>query len=228
MKPQHFAALAGFLLVAAVVLLVAGRPAGSQSGAAAKAPARVVTVTGEGEVKVKPDIFTVTFGVTAHTASAVDAEAVLAAPMKNIVAAVVQAGADETRTETTPVVITPDTYQDFSGAVHIAGFGAKGTVTAVVTHLTKVQAVIDAAMAAGATSKESAYYSVDSPESYKQAAIKAALTNAADRASAMVRAGGDRLGAIQSMEVVAVQGADRAPTSGGLSFRAEVKATYEY
>jgi len=227
-KPQHFAALAGFLLLAAVVLTFTAGP-GSRTGAdVAMTPARVVTVTGEGEVKVKPDTALVTFGVTLHRASAVDAEKQALDAMAQIQTALVRAGAEETLTEVSSVTLVPDSYQDFSGTVRISGFQARGTVQAVVKHLTRTQEVLDAGLGAGATSVESVRYVLTDPETSRQAAMKAALENARARAGVLTRAEGEGLGALRSMEVLLEESPNEAATPGGLVFRAKVKAAFAY
>lgn len=228
MKPQHFAALAGFLLLAAVVLTLTARPLDRSGALVAQTPARSVTVTGEGEVRVKPDTMLVTFGVTLHRASAVDAEKQALEAMSQIQTALARTEAEEDRTEMSAVILTPDTYQDFSGTVRISGFQARGTVQGTVQHLTRAQEVLDAGLGAGATSVESVQYILADPESSRQAAMKAALENARARAGAMVRAEGEKLGELRTMEVLLDEAPTGAATPGGLVFRARVKATFEY
>jgi len=224
-KPQHFSVLAGFLLLTALVLVLTGRPA-DRAGTKALTPARVVTVTGEGEVRVKPDTMLVTFGVNLHRTSAVDAEKQALDTMAQIRTAVVQAGAEGERTELSVVILTPDTYQDFSGTVRISGFQAKGTVEGVVRHISRAQDVLDAGLGAGATSVDAVRYTLADAETARQAAMKAALDNARERAGAMARADGERLGPLQSMEVLLEE--SPAGTAEGLVFRAKVKAAFAY
>ncbi|HWI60484.1 MAG TPA: SIMPL domain-containing protein [Symbiobacteriaceae bacterium] len=229
MKPQHFAALAGFLLLAAVLLVVTGGPVVDRTGARdPNTSARVITVTGEGEVKVRPDTVLVTFGVTLHRASAVDAEKEALAAMTLIQTALAKAGAEEGRIELSSIQLTPDTYQDFSGTVRISGFQAKGTVQGVLRSIGRVQEALDAGLSAGATSVESVQYTLADAETSKQAAMKAALENARTRAAAMARAEGERLGSLQSMDVLLDATPGPATTPGGLLFRATVRATFDY
>lgn len=227
-KPQHFAALAGFLLLVAVILMVTGLPVDRSGAEEAKTAARVLTVTGEGEVKVKPDTVLVTFGVTAHKTSAVDAEQTALQAMDQIRDALAKAGAEQERTELSAVTLSPDTYQDFAGVVRISGFQARGTVQAVVRPVGRAQEVLDAGLNAGATSVDNVLYTLADAETSKQAAMKAALENARLRAGTMTRAEGERLGALQSMEVLLEEAQGTALSPGGLVFRARVRATFEY
>lgn len=227
-KPQHFAALAGFLLLVAVILMMTGLPADRSGGEEAKTAARVLTVTGEGEVKVKPDTVLITFGVTAHKPSAVDAELTALQAMEQIRDAVAKSGADQERTELSAVTLAPDTYQDFAGVVRISGFQARGTVQAVVRPAGRAQEVLDGGLGAGATAVDSVLYTLSDAETAKQAAMKAALENARERAGTMTRAEGERLGALRSMEVLLEESQGTALSPGGLVFRAKVRATFEY
>lgn len=227
-KPQHFAALAGFLLLVAVILMLTGQPVDRSGTDETKTAARTVTVTGEGEVKVKPDTVLVTFGVTAHKTSAVEAEQTALQAMAQIRDALAKSGAEQERTELSAVTLTPDTYQDFSGVVRISGFQARGTVQAVVRPVSDAQEALDAGLNAGATSVENVLYTLGDPETSKQAAMKAALANARERAGTMTRAEGERLGVLRSMEVLQEEAQGTAPSPGGLVFRAKVRATFEY
>lgn len=227
MKPQHFAALVGFLLVTAAVLLFAGRP--ETPDTASNVPPREVTVTGEGEVRVKPDTVLITFGYVTHRASAAEAEALTLASSRQIADALAQAGADPARTEISHLTLTTDTYQDFTGTTRISGFRASVTVQAVSGNPAKVSDLLTAGLSAGATSVEGVTYTLENPEPSRQAAMRAALENARQRAAAMVKAEGEGLGALQSMEVLTEDGPPAGASSpGSLTFRARVKALFHY
>ncbi|HLN64637.1 MAG TPA: SIMPL domain-containing protein [Symbiobacteriaceae bacterium] len=229
MKPQHFAALVGALLVAAAILLFAGRPdSGKADSAAVTPPPRLVTVTGEGEVRVKPDLVLVTFGYITHRASAAEAEALTVASAGQIAAALTQAGADETRTEVSHLTLTTDTYQDFTGTTRISGFKASVTVQAALKNPAKVSDLLTAGLAAGATSVENVVYTIENAESSKQAAMRAALENARQRAAVITKAEGEALGALQSVEVLTEEAPPAATSPGALTFKSSVKAVFQY
>jgi uncharacterized protein len=224
-KPQHFAALAGTLLLVAIVLMAIGRPQGNQApGAAAQAPTRTVTVTGDGETRVRPDLAQVTIGIVMHRASAAEAEAQSVASAKEVQTAMVEAGAEADRVELGPVTVKTTTYQDFAGTPRISGFEAHITVLAGVRNTAKTQSVVDAALGAGATSVESVVYTLENPEPARQSAMKAALENARQRGAAMAK----DLGALRSMEVLLQDGTGTAGSPGALVFRARVRTVFEY
>lgn len=229
MRPQHFAALTGTLLAVAVVLLMMGRPQPEQ---AVKGPAelpRAVTVTGEGEVRVKPDLVWVTFGVWSHGASAAEAEALVLASVRRVQAAAASAGADDQFMERADVTITPTTHQDFRGTPFLTGFEARGTVRAVVRNTAKLQAVVDAGLSAGATSVGGFEYGLENAEPAKQAAMKAAVENARQRATALLKVEGERVGELRSIEVLPEDLPGSTGTApGALYYRATVRVTFDY
>lgn len=230
MKPQHFALLAGGLLLLAVVLIVSGRPAqeSRQTGAAAQAAAHSATVLGEGEIRVKPDTALITFGVVVHRASAAEAEALALASAESVRTALVQAGAEEDRVEISNLALVTETYQDYSGTTRISGFKGQVTVQGVLHNVAKARSVVEAGLAAGATSLDSVVYSLENPEPARQAAMKTALENARQRATALVKAEGEGLGALKSMEVLSEEAPAPASSPSSLVYRARVRATFEY
>jgi uncharacterized protein YggE len=226
-KSQHFAALVGALLLVAALLLVTGKPEGEPAPAATE-PDRVVTVTGEGEVRVKPDEAHVSFGVLMHGPSAAEAEALALETARRVQEAIAQAGGDVDRLEISHLTLSATTYQDFAGTARISGFQAQASVQAVIRNLSKVQAVLDAGLAAGATSLDGVAYTLENPESAKQAAMKAALENARQRATTLVRAEGERLGELRNVEVLLEENTQSAASPASLVFRARVRATFGY
>ena len=227
MKPQHFAALTGSLLVIALVLIFAGKPAQPPATGGAEQPVHMVTVTGEGEVRVRPDQARITFGVVTHGASAGEAEALMVASSRKVQTALSEAGAEEGKVEISHLVLSTTTYQDFSGVTRISGFKASTTVEGTTAALTRVQSMVEAGLGAGATSVDGIVYALENPELTRQAAMRAALDNARTRAAAMVRAEGGTLGELRSMEVL-LEPDVTASSPGGLLFRARVRATFEY
>lgn len=228
MKPQQFGVVAALLvLIALVLLLSSGTPPNSADKAAAPPP-RVVMVTGEAEVRAKPDLAQVSVGIWTHGASATDAEALNVAFVKQVQTAMVNAGAESEGVEVTQTALTTASYQDFTGATRISGFESRASIKVLVKNLTKVQAVVDAALAGGATSLESIGYTMENPEQAKEAAMKAALANARVRATVLVKAEGGKLGDLQSMEVLPVDNPPSTPAPASLVFKAQVKAAFQY
>lgn len=109
----------------------------------------------------------------------------------------------------------------------ISGYQAQNRITGTVRNPAKAQAVVDAALAAGATSLEGIVYALENPEPSRQAATRAALDNARARATAMVRAEGGSLGEMTNMELLQVE-APPGDIPIAVIFRARVQATFGY
>lgn len=230
MKPQHFALLAGLLLLIAGVLIITGKPQPLLTAGKGETdqPGHVVTVTGEGEIRLKPDLVWVSLGVWTTGPSATEAEGSNLAFVREIRGALIAAGVEEAGLEVTPVTVNTTTRQDFAGVTRIAEFQARSVIRAPLRNLAKVQSVVDAALGAGATSVESVAYTLENPEQAKQQAMKLALENARARSNALVKTEGGRLGELRAIEVLSEDSPVSATSPGSLVFRARVKATFEY
>lgn len=229
MKPQHFAAAIGGLLLLALVLLVTGRPMGKSADQAAQAP--TVTVVGEGEVRTKPDLVAFTFGVANWTggASAAEAEALNSASVRRLKEVLVSAGVEEGRIETLATSVSPSTRQDYAGKTYLTGFEAQTRINATLRSLAKAEAVVAAGLGNGATSLESTRYGLENPDDARQKATSAALENARTQAVAIAQSQGARLGSLRSVEVLLEEA---SPGDGGTAstiiYRVRVRATYSF
>lgn len=228
MKPQHFAVVSGLLVLLVLVLSLTGRPQ-AQDATADRFPQNLVTVIGEGEVRGKPNLVRITLGIlSTDRASAAEAEALNLASAARVREALVAAGVDPEVLEVSQPTIEAVTDQDYAGAPRIAGFQAHTRMTGVLKYPGKVQAAIDSAIASGATSLDEVAYTLDDAEDRKQEALAKALANARLRAGALTRAGGEALGALISMEMLAEEDLPPATSPRGLVFKVRVKATFGF
>jgi uncharacterized protein YggE len=226
-KPQHFAILAGSLLVIGFLLVWAGKPAPT-SPPMVPSPDHLVTVVGDGEVRPKPDLVLLTFGIMTQGPSASEADGLGLATVGRLKAVLVTAGADESSLEILPTGVKSITLPDSSGAMRMTGYQAQFRLNAKVALVTKVQAVIDAGLGVGNTTLDKIAYTLEKPEAVKQAALKEALANARIRADAMAQADGGKLGALQSMEAQLEETPPVALSPNSLVVSAHVKATFGY
>ncbi len=229
MKPQYFAAVAGTLLVVALILLFAGRSLPGD-GQVADSPPRLITALGEGEIQVKPDQVTLTFGVATWTqgASAVEAEALNGASVRRLRETLISAGASEAQIETGRLTVVPLTRQDYAGKTYLAGFAAQNRVTVTLPPGPRVDTLIAAGLANGATSLEETVYRVLDPEAAMQEALGAAIANAGRQAQAIAGSQDRTLGELMSVEVLAEERVEQAPVPGDLLFRVQVRLTYRF
>lgn len=227
MKPQHFAVLAGSLLVVALVLVIMGRPQTAPTGSAASLD-RQMTVVSEGEVRAKPNLVKIVLGVmaTGSTASEAETESITAAA--RVRAALVASGVEEAGVEVAQPVLSALTGQDFSGQIRIHSFQGRSRLVALLRNPVRLQGAIDAALGAGATSLEEVSFTLENPEEAKLQAIARALKAARERAAAMASAEGRKLGGLLQLEVLEEPVAVSSASISNLVYRARVRATFEF
>jgi len=228
-KPQQFAVLAGTLLVVALILLFAGRTS-PEEGQAADTPPRLITALGEGEIQVKPEQVSLTFGVTSWTqgASAVEVEALNVASVNRLRETLISTGLTEAQVETGQILVTPLTRQDYAGKTYLAGFTAENWVRVTVPPGPRVDTLTAAGLANGATSlADTTYRALDLGEA-RQQALTAAVASATRQAEAIAAAQDRSLGELVSVEVLAEERADEAAVPGDLRVRLQVRVTYRF
>lgn len=231
MKPQQFAALVVGLALMALILLLPGRPVPVVSQAEPPQP-RTVTVLGQGEVRVKPDQATLYFGVTTwkEGASAAEAEALNAASVAQLQEALLGAGADAAAMVIHAPTVRPLTRQDALGRTLLTGYEVTTRVGVTLTNLQRVDGLVDAALAGGATELAEVTYGLRDAAETRQRALQAAVADARSRALALAQSQNRSLGDLVVVEVVA----EEAPEAGSRSspaallYRVEVRGTFEY
>lgn len=161
---------------------------GSASSAAAEPGG--ITVRGSASVSSAPDRAELSFGVESSARTASAAIAANAAEMRKVIAAIRAAGGGEL--ETRFVSLSPR----FTQQNDVDSFVATNTVSARITDLTKVGALIDAAVAAGANRVDGPSFARgERIELYRQA-LRAAVANARGTAQVLATASKVSLGRI--------------------------------
>jgi len=202
--------LAGLVLAASAVAGIA-QP---RLGRAAEAPAKTITVTGNGSVTVVPDQAGFDFTVDTRATTAQAALAQNAAAAAAVAAAIKNAGIDPAAIQTSQVSLSPQTNDD---GTQILGYAASNTVS-VTTTIAKAGSVVDAAVGAGADGVSGPSLSRSDQDAQYATALKMAVANAGDKAKALAAAGGLTLGGVQTI----VEGAGQIPMP--LAQKADVTA----
>src|SRR5581483_6845466 len=152
--------------------------------------ARTITVTGNGSVTSIPDRATFSFTVSTNAETAKDALAKNGAAADAVVAALKGATVQTSG-------LSLDQRTDPNGNP-IAGYTATTSVTAD-SDLGQAGALIDAAVAAGATSFSGPSFSLSDQDTLYRSALKDALADAKLKAAALAEAGGLTLGDVQTV-----------------------------
>lgn len=228
MKPHTFAALTGSLLLFALALILVGYAQKDPTNrSVADAPPALVIVTGDGAVRVKPDKVIIAFGLLTQGASAAEAEALHFASIRRLQEALTATEPDSLDLQVDQMGVRASTYQDFGGVTRISGYEAQSVIRLGSSQIGKAQVLVDAGLAAGATSLESPFYTLENPESARLDALRDALENARARGLALAKAEGERLGRLSKVEALPEAEAISSPISTIVTVRARVTATFE-
>ncbi|HZO34589.1 MAG TPA: SIMPL domain-containing protein [Gaiellaceae bacterium] len=181
-----FGAVAVIAAVATVSAWGGSRPAAASTA--------TLTVSGSGSVTYTPDIATLSFSASSRRKTAVAATAANATLMNAVLAAL--QGADAQKISTNQVSIAP-AYAPGSG--DLVGFTASNSVQAS-TSVDRVGALIDTAIAAGATSVQGATFSSSKdPSALYRTALRTAVAQAKAQAQVLADDAAVTLGPLVSI-----------------------------
>ncbi len=181
----------GFALYAGVF-----RPEAAQGQSADSGSALGITVTGTGSVKAVPDLAEFSFGVETQGDTGNDALAKNNEATQKVIAAIKGAGVAAADVQTQQVSVYPRYAQD---GQKIVGYTASNTVSAKVRDLSKVGAVVDAAVTAGANQVYGPTLSISEQSDLYQDALTKAFADAKVKAQTIAGAAGVSLGRVANI-----------------------------
>jgi len=164
-----------------------------------------ITVSGKGEVVVKPDIATVSFGVTAENMDVAKAQTESATKINNIVAFLKSKKVDEKDIKTTNYNIYP--RYDYIQTAQTYPYGGKQVLSAYVVSQTvevKIRTIADAGAILsgvgefGVTDVSGLNFTIDDEDTVKNQARDLAIIDAKDQAKVLAKGLGVRLVKITS------------------------------
>ena len=189
--------LSGFALAGTLLLsLLTGRSALAQD--AVKNPSVPhMTVTGQGDVKVKPDKMEVTIGVVMEDKSSQAAARASAEAAQRLQTAIKKAGVADKDVQTVNYTVTP-VYSDFLPAQpgvkqqspHITGYRVYNQVRVIVRDLAKMSDVLDGATAAGSNTIEGIALGLEDQKAAEGQALELAVLDARRKADHLAKAAG--------------------------------------
>ena len=157
-----------------------------------------ITVTGTATIDVTPDVARVMVIVQTTASSATQAEADNATAADKVRANAIKAGVAVTDIKTLSLQVWPQ-YDYRTGQSVLNGFQASHTLQFTVHDLRRIGAVIDAAVAGGATTVEGITYDTNDHTAASAQALAQAVKDAQVKARAMADAAGVRLGSVVSI-----------------------------
>jgi uncharacterized protein YggE len=186
--------LAAVLLAASAIAGVA-QPRLGRSADTTPAP-KTITVSGDGTVTTVPDRASFSFTVEGRAQTAAAAIAASSDAARSVAAAVRSAGAAPADIQTSQVSLSPQTTQD---GTTIIGYVASNTIS-VSSAIGKAGSIVDAAVHAGADGVSGPSLSRSDTTSLYKDALRDAVADAKDKASALAAAAGLTLGGVQSIQ----------------------------
>lgn len=194
-KPKEFALAALF-----GAAIAAAAPAISLAQEA-KPREAIITVTGEGESVMAPDMAVITLAVVRQAKTAGEALTENNKAMSEVLAALKAGGIAERDLQTSgfsiqPQYNYPQPKEGEPQQPQLIGYLATNSLTVRVRDLTKLGAIIDQAVGLGVNQGGDIQFTNDKPEGAIDEARKIAVTNAIAKAKTLTEAAGVKLGRI--------------------------------
>jgi len=203
-----------------------------------------LNLSATGEVKVAPDMATITFGVMTEAVTAREAMAMNATRMTEVAAAMRRAGLAERDIQTSGLNLQAQYDYQENQPPKLRGYQATNRVTVKIHDLSKVGTTADAVVAAGVNQIDGISFGLDDPRAAEDEARRMAVTALQSKARLYAGALGVTLGGIrtlsegggyqppQPMPMVFARAAmaesDSTPVSAGeLSVKIEITGVYD-
>jgi len=193
--------LSALLLAAAFVLPLAGAQGFAQT--ASEPRERLLSVTGEGVVRARPDMAVITLGVVSEAKDAGEALAANNEAMTTILEALRAEGMESRDLQTSGFSVEPLYSQpprDYDGSTpftpQIVGYRISNNITLRIRDLARVGEILDQVVTLGANSVSGPSFTVADPTPLEDQARRAALRDALRKGSLYADAAGETLGPI--------------------------------
>lgn len=159
--------------------------------------ARSITVTGEGELTMKPDIAVVNLSVVEQGKTVGDVTQKGNEKMSQVVSFLKGLGISDDDLKTTNYWLNPDyRYPQDGGKPQIVGYTLNQNVRVKVRDLTQVEEVIDGAVQVGVNQTGQLSFEIDDDSGARAMAREEAFKDARQKAEVMTSAAGVRLGRV--------------------------------
>jgi len=166
-------------------------------------PVRTIRVSGNGEVRVQPDVATVQFAVETVGQTAEEAGQANAAVMSRLIEALVREGVSRAEIQTSGYGIHPEYAppprpgaEPEPAQPRIRGYRAMNQVSVRSTELERVGGLIDVGLRSGANRLHGVSFEVADPSAARSEALGRAVQDARRSAETLASALGVRLGAV--------------------------------
>lgn len=194
-------------LGAALAVLSFAAPALAQSQPDGGAPIVVqavvdrpaLTLAAHGEVKVQPDMVTVSFGVVTEAPTAQQAMADNARRMAEVTEALQRAGIEPRLIQTSGLNLSAQYDYPQNGTPRLRGYQASNRVTVRVEDLERTGRIVDAVVAAGVNQIDGIAFGLKDPTAAENEARRLAVRALQEKAALYAQALGVPLGGVRSL-----------------------------
>lgn len=202
-----------------------------------------LSLSASGEVKVAPDIATITLGVDTTAPTAERAMTLNADRMTQVVSALKAAGIEARDLQTSNLSLSPQIFNEDGHPARITGYQASNQLSVTVRDLNRLGAVADAVVSAGATNIGQINFGLANPLVAENAARLAAVKALQDKAALYAQATGYHVARIVNLSEGAPDEASPQPRmalmamapramstpveAGALDVQIEVNAIFE-
>lgn len=174
-------------IAAALLLLTAGWLVGA--GGIFKTDTttnRGINVSGEGTIKVHPDMARVILGVETSAPTAGAAQEKNALITAKVLASLKKMAIPARDIQTTDFSLFPERrFNQSQGRDELVGYRVSNQLVLTIRQLQLLGRVVDTAIQSGATNVNSVAFTIADPEQYERAALTAAVKSAQDKATAL-------------------------------------------
>lgn len=160
-----------------------------------------IVVTGEGTVRVAPDLAQVRGGVTTRAASVREAADTNSRNMTSVIDKLVEAGIDRKDIQTSQFSIQPvySSHPSHNSSHKPVGYDVSNTVVVKIRTIEKVADILDLLIGAGANNVSEVEFLVSDPSKALDAARRSAFADARRKAELYAHAAGVGLGPVLSV-----------------------------
>lgn len=174
--------------------------AAGSAAAAQEQTARLVTMTGVGEVQGTPDRAWVTVGVEARGVKMAAARESAARTIAKVEAQLKALGIPAAALRTSSFDVNQDWQYGPGGQRTLRGYVVSNRMEVKVDDISKVPAVLDGAIAAGANAIEGLRWDMQQRQALEREALKLAFEDARARAQVIAVASGSKLGPVWGVQ----------------------------
>lgn len=155
-----------------------------------------LSVTGQGEARIAPDMATVQLGVTTRAAGAAEAMKQNSDQQRAVIAALTGAGIAERDIQTTGLGLNPVIDYSQDRAPSVTGYEASNNVSVRVAEIARLGEVLDAIVTAGANQINGINFTREDGADAEDEARRAAVEDARHKAEVLAEAAGLTLGPV--------------------------------